>query len=300
MKVLITGATGFVGQNFIPALIKKSPQISIMTVSRSVEKAQQLFPDSHCQHISTGQLKQIVEYNPDVIFHLATLSTSRNDEDIISSMIDANITFGVNLLHYLSLCKNIKLFVNIGTFAQYRLGTQTVSDAYLYSASKTAFRQFVNYYSHLYNFKYVHLVPYTIYGGKSESKKLIDYIIESVHSEKAVDMTKGEQVLDFVHVDDVVSFFIFLIENISLFRFINNGEEFHIGTGIGTRVRDLASLVEKTFNAKCNINWGGRPYREMDTMYSVAPIAKNLEILKWKASISIEEGLQIIKRNIIE
>ncbi len=295
MKIVITGATGFIGQNFIPMLVKSEPEVEVLTINRSVEKAQQLFPLRQCRHISVEQMAEIVDFKPDMVFHLATLSTSRNDWAIIEPMMESNLTFGVKLLHYVAQCTDLKLFVNIGTFAQYRLGTQQVSDAYLYSATKTAYRQFVEYYSHLYGFKYVQIVPYTIYGGKDTAKKLIDYIIESTTSEVPVDMTLGEQLLDFTHVEDVADFFLHLIRNISLFGHIRNGEEFHLGTGKGTSPREVASIVEREFGRKCNINWGGRPYRPMDTMHSVAPIAKNLELLHWRAKISVEEGVRRMK-----
>jgi len=295
MKIVITGATGFIGQNFIPMLVENEPTVEIMTINRSVEKADAMFPQPQCRHISVEKMNEIIDFQPDMVFHLATLSTSRNDWDIIEPMMAANITFGVQLLNYISQCKSLRLFVNIGTFAQYRLGTQQISDAYLYSATKTAFRQFVEYYSNLYGFQYVQLVPYTIYGGKDTAKKLIDYIIEATTSETPVDMTLGEQVLDFTHVEDVAGFFLHLIRNLDLFAGIRNGEEFHIGTGRGTTPRELAAIVEREFGKKCNINWGGRPYRPMDTMYSVAPIAKNLELLKWRAMINIEEGVRRMK-----
>lgn len=269
-----------------------------MTLNRSVEKAEKLFPQKQCRHISVEEMAEIVNFKPDMVFHLATLSTSRNDWDIIEPMMSANLTFGVQLLHYVSQCPDLKLFVNIGTFAQYRLGTQQICDAYLYSATKTAFRQFVEYYSQLYGFKYVQLVPYTIYGGKDTAKKLIDYIIEATTSDTPVDMTLGEQVLDFTHVEDVAGFFLHLIRNLNLFAGIRNGEEFHVGTGRGTTPRELAAIVEREFGKKCNINWGGRPYRPMDTMYAVAPIAKNLELLKWKAKVSVEEGVKRMKERI--
>ena len=296
MKIVITGATGFIGQNFIPMLVQASPDVEILTVNRSVEKAQKMFPQPQCKHISTEEMAQIANFNPDMVYHLATLSTSRNDWDIIEPMMAANITFGVQLLHYISQCKQLKLFVNIGTFAQYRLGTQQINDAYLYSATKTAFRQFVEYYSNEFGFKYVQLVPYTIYGGKDTAKKLIDYIIESTTAETPVDMTLGEQILDFTHVEDVAGLFIHIMQNLNLFDNIRNGEEFHLGTGKGTTPRELAAIVEKEFGRKCNINWGGRPYRPMDTMHSVAPIAKNMELLHWRAEISIEEGVKMMRR----
>ncbi|GAA0754081.1 NAD-dependent epimerase/dehydratase family protein [Psychroflexus lacisalsi] len=291
MRILITGATGYVGQNFIPKLISLNAEIKILTVNLTVEKASKLYPSPQCNHISTEEIDKIAEFDPEIVYHLATLSTSRNDTDIISSLISANIEFGVKLLDSLKNCKNIRIFVNFGSFAEYRLGPQKINDAYLYTATKSAFRCFVDYYSNLVGFKYITLIPYTVYGGKGTAKKLIDFIKDSIDSVEPVNMTKGEQILDFIHIEDVVSFLILIYEKISKFESLKNGEEFHLGTGKGTKVKDLAKMIEIFYNKKCNVNWGGIPYRPMDTMYAVAPIAKNIEILDWKTTLAIEERL---------
>jgi CDP-paratose synthetase len=292
MRIVITGATGYVGQNFIPKLLSSDPSIEVLTINRNVERAKELYPHTQCTHISVNELDKVAAFDPKMVYHLATLSTSRNDADIITPLIAANIEFGVCLLNALKDCKNIQLFVNFGSFAEYRLGPQQISDAYLYTATKSAFRHFVDYYSNLVGFKYLTLVPYTVYGGKDTAKKLIDYIKDSLDAKEPVAMTKGEQILDFIHIQDVVSFLSIIFEKIEKFQSFKNGEEFHLGTGKGTQVKELAKMIETKFNKKCNVYWGGLPYRALDTMHAVAPIAKNIELLNWKASVSIEEGIE--------
>jgi CDP-paratose synthetase len=80
-----------------------------------------------------------------------------------------------------------------------------------------------------------------------------------------------------------------------LFYNLENGEEFHIGTGKGTTIRELVSIVERVYGKRCNINFGGRPYRERDTMHAVAPIAKNLNLVNWRAKILLEYGINMMK-----
>ncbi|MDR3226083.1 MAG: NAD(P)-dependent oxidoreductase [Prevotellaceae bacterium] len=293
-KILITGATGFVGKTLISQLANTYNDIEILTVNRNVEKAQNLFNNLKCKHILSTDYESIIRFNPDIVIHLATLSTSRNDAEIIQPMIEANIEFGVKLLSTLTECNNLKLFVNVGSFAEYRLGTDKINDAYLYTATKSAFRYFVEYYSNLAGFKYITAVPYTIYGGDYTAKKIIDYIKESLESQTPIKMTKGEQILDFIHINDVTNFFIKTIECMpKIIENMPNGEEFHIGTGVGTKIRDLAKLIAKTENKTCNIDWGGLPYRPLDVMYAVAPIENNNNIICWKSKISIEEGIKL-------
>ena len=82
-----------------------------------------------------------------------------------------------------------------------------------------------------------------------------------------------------------------VINNFKKYLQLRNGEEFFLGTGYGTKIRDVASIIEKITGKKCNINWGGRPYRSRDIMHAVAPIAHNMELTGWHSEVSIYEGI---------
>lgn len=297
MKILITGSTGFVGQNLMPMLINNFPDIEILTLNVDVKKAQNKYPYKQCKHVMTTDFDEVVKFNPEIVLHLATITSARNDAEIIKPMIAANIEFGVLLFDALQKCSALKLFVNTGSFAEYRYGPSEINDAYLYTATKSAFRIFCDYYSQLGGFKYITVVPYTIYGGRPTVKRLMDYIIESMESKVPVDMTAGEQILDFTHVNDLAEFYSYIIEKYELFYNLRNAEEFHIGTGKGTSIKELVQIIENVYGKKCNINFGGRPYRDRDTMHAVAPIAKNISLVNWKARIEIKEGIQMMKSN---
>lgn len=288
MKILVTGATGFIGRHFLPMLVKEYPSCEILTINRDVEKARNLYSFQNCQHISTQDLCKLCDFKPEIVFHLASFITSRNDDEAISQILQANIVFGVELLKELGRCSSVKLFVNLGTFAEYRMGASEINNAYLYSASKTAFKQFTDYYSNLCNYKYVHIVPYTVYGGSDSQKKIIDYIYDSFSAPTPIKMTAGEQILDFIHVFDVSSFLCFLALNLEKILRLPNGEVLHLGTGIGTQIKELAVIMENTYKQKCNIEWGALPYRDMDVMHAIAPIAKLIE-LGWRTKHKIEE-----------
>ena len=295
MRIVLTGITGFVGQELMPMLQKECKEHEFLTLNIDVKDAKEKYPYSdyaNFKHVHTTELSSVVDFNPDMVLHLATVTTSRNDTDIIHPMISANIEFGVLLLDALSKCKNMKLFVNTGSFAEFRYGEGKYDNAYLYSASKTAFRAFLDYYSSLCNFKYINAIPYTVYGGKMTVKRLLDYIYESLDAPEPVNMTGGEQVLDFVHVIDVASFFVKSIVNFERFIKLNNGENIHLGTGIGHSIREVASIIESRTGKKANINWGALPYRERDIMYAVAPIGKNVPTIGWKSKIDISKGIK--------
>lgn len=291
MRILITGATGFVGQNLMLILMNKCPETEILLLCRNLEKAMGMFSDKKLVIAEAEAWEKVKAFNPDIVLHLASLSTSRNDSDIVKPLLDSNILYGVRLLDALKECSNLRLFVNTGSFAEYRWGGESINDAYLYTATKSAFRVFVDYYSQLTGYKYINIIPYTIYGGKPTIKRLMDYILESMDSDAPVDMTAGEQILDFTHVDDLCDFYVHVVTHVNDLEQVKNGENFQIGTGKGTSIRELAAMMEEVYGKKCNINWGGRPYRDRDTMHAVASIAKNIELLHWKAKIQLKDGI---------
>ena len=293
-RLIITGATGFIGQNLLPEIIKQFPEIRILTVNRHAGKAMDMFPFKQCEHIEGLQPETIQRFNPEIAFHLATLTTADNSLSAIKPMVETNITFGTELLSILGDCADFKLFVNVGSFSEYSSGVEQINDAYLYAATKSAFRAMVAYYSRLRGFKSITATPYSVYGGKPTVRRIMDYLLESINAENPVSMTEGEQMLDFIHVDDVVSFFVYLLNNPALCDSLNNGAEFHLGTCIGTSIRELASMAEEISGKKCNIRWGGRPYREQDIMYAVAPPPNNRSGMNWHANISLKEGLSAV------
>lgn len=137
----------------------------------------------------------------------------------------------------------------------------------------------------------MNVVVYSPYGRKNEQKKVIDFMADALGAKESVKFSGGFQILDFIHVDDMANFFITLLNHQKYIK--NSYTQFHLGTGKGQSLREIGNIMEKLTGLKLNADWGAYPYRPYDTMYAVAPIARNLEILSWHSKISIEEGIGI-------
>lgn len=291
MRIAITGATGYVGRNLLPVLQAAVQEADILVVSRDLDAAKQLFPK--VKHCSVDALEMVTDFNPEIVLHMATLSTSADKTDIIEPMIEANILFGVKMLDAVKQCDALKLFVNIGSFAEYRLGIEQQKAAYLYTATKSAFRHFVDYYAESYHFRYLTLVLYTVYGGVDLRKKIIDYVFDALDAAEPVKMTAGEQCLDFVHVSDVVSALVTTVTDCdNLCNNLPQGAELHIGTGKGTTIRAMAEMVAQTTGKQLNVAWGALPYRPLDVMKAIAPVSKQPKAWTWKAKTTLSDGIK--------
>ena len=295
MKILITGATGFIGGNLMPLLKEKILDVEILTLNRDLELANQKYPRSqypNCQNRHVSDLNSVIDFNPELSIHLATLTTPDNDSKLVKPLISANIEFGTLLLDTLAKCSNFQLFINLGTFSEYADNSGELNSATLYAATKTAFRQFVSFYASLSSFKYFTVVPYSVYGGDMTVKRVIDYLKESLGSDVPIKMTKGEQVLDFIHIDDVADFFVYAIKNMDIILELEKNERvFYLGTGFGNSLKQCVRLIEDKYEQRCNIEWGAIPYRKRDIMHAVAPLSRNSESIKWKVKTKLADGL---------
>jgi nucleoside-diphosphate-sugar epimerase len=285
MNIIITGATGYVGKKMISSLLKFSNHKLYVIVRGDVDIPNEVLTIKDDCDLEVNVSKA----EPDIVIHLASYITSRSELEEFDKLVESNITFGTRLLNALK-STSLKYFINVGTFAEYHFNNGELNPTYLYAATKTAFKAILKYYSELKGFKSVHVIPYSIYGGVDRHKKIMDILFDSLDSEKPVNTSEGLQYLDFVHINDVIEFFLILVEKIYE---VENNEVLHLGTGRTHTLREVSQLIEKITEKKMNINWGVHPPRERDTYFACAPIGKIQNVLGWKPNISLEVGLKM-------
>ena len=287
-KILLTGSTGFVGNHLMPRLLQKGYTIlEILKDKNSISR----FPGTQKFTMSEDQqaFRSTVEaFNPDIVIHLAGYLTAEDEYRFAKKTLEANILFFCRLLDTLKNT-DTDFFINTGSFSERIQVDGKASPAYFYSVTKTASRNFLDYFSRDYDFKQTTVTPYTIYGARAKRKKVFDIIMEAAFREKPIDLTCGGQVLDFIHIDDVVDFYTCLIENKDKLPEKTN---FLLGTGVGHSLKDLAAKATKIIGYQPKINWCGKPYRFNDVMHAVADTSLQKKLLGWKTNISLEEGIR--------
>ena len=292
-RILLTGATGYIGSELLTNLLTYK-QYELAVVLRDIAKRQE-FVDQNITVIvySAHNLKQfeldIQQFHPNIIIHLAAYSTSADDSHAIDQLIESNIIFTSHLLVALTQC-NIKLFVNTGSFSEYHLSRGFRSPTYFYSATKSSAHYIIEYFAKKDKFLYINAILYTVYGKKSKTKKIIDYALESLNAIKPVAMSDGFQKLDFIHIKDVVDFYVKVIENFQTFHL--SQIDYDVGTGRCISIREMVKVLETVSNKKANIEWGVYKSRSVDTIEACAQTELTKAELSYEATISLEDGLK--------
>lgn len=289
-RVLITGGTGYIGSNLVNKLILND-QIEVSLVVRNLLNARKIFGNK----ILYIQYKDLVKFTedvssffPEVVVHLAAYSTSSDKPEEVTKLIESNIIFTANLLLSLENC-NLELFINTGSFSEYHKDPKIFSPTYLYSATKTSARYIIEYYAKKNDFNFINAILFTVYGKPNTTKKIIDYAIDSLNSDVAINMSDGKQILDFVHIDDVVDLYDNLINNSDNVK--ASRIDYDIGTGKCISIRELVNILEVLSNKKANISWGTNKKRKIDTVKACADIGITESELKYKTNIDLENGL---------
>lgn len=280
MKVLITGATGFIGCHLVKALIQRK-----YTVAALVRSVSQSRCEETCRTYPCDTYEEIVyaitDYKPDVVIHLAALYINKHLPEDINPLIASNVLFGTELLE--AMCNNdIKRFINFGTRWQH-IDDSEYNPANLYAATKEAFQKILVYYGkNAISYKTLELCD--TFGSGDNRKKIVDLLFDACMSGKKIDLSPGGQVLDIVSVDDICSY---IAENIQKEEFYDNQR---VGiSGMEITLRELGRIVEKITGTSGLLNFGGKPYRENEVM--TPPKEKRMVKI---ASADIQEQLMLL------
>lgn len=281
-KIVITGATGFLGSHLLPALIEEGYDIIVLKRSFSnTWRIQNAISQIKNYDIDKVSIQKIFNENKiGGIIHLATDYGRKNNNDIIQ-MSKANIELPTQLLYLGCKCR-VVFFINTHTFLN--------SKYMLNSAMKNSFIEIAKYFTANFKVKFINMKLEHMYGEKDEYYKFIPFLIKNILEDKEIKTTNGEQKRDFIYVKDVVDAYLEVLDN--LVKLDEGFIEFEIGTGNSISLRDLIKKIEEEINKKANIKWGVIPYKKNEIFDSKADIKKTKQYLGWSPKYDISDGLK--------
>ena len=290
MRILITGATGFIGSELVKKAIVEGHEVHCLVRKKS--DTSRLFKGSNIHYLSSenNDINNIIaKIKPDIVFHLASFFIAEHKYCDIDDLIYSNITFATKLVDAM-VKNNILLLVNAGTTWQHGNSNEEYNPVNLYAATKQAFEDILKFYNDHYKLRIINLKLFDTYGENDFRKKLFWALNKAIEKKEKLEMSLGEQEIDLVHIDDVVNAFMLagrsLIEKNEI-----SYESYVLSSGNIVKLKELVENYEKFIGKKIDIEWGARPYREREVM-KVWKHGKNLpgwEPLKSKNLFSKEK-----------
>ena len=288
---LVTGATGYVGSHLAKALVRDGWKVHALL--REASDSSELGKSGkqiklHRLSVQAAEIAQIVkEAKPDVVFHLASEVLIRHEMDDVEDLIESNILFGTQVLEGMAQAGS-RNFVNAGSFWQH-YGGAAYNPVNLYGATKQAFEAILAYYVQCHSICAVTLKLFDVYGPQDSRNKVFQQLNQAARTGEVLPMSPGEQLLDLVYIDDVVSAFLRAAEVLIL----GNQKlepSYAVSSGRHISLKEVVSLYGRLTGHRPNVKWGGRPYREREVMKPW----KGPTLPGWKPEVNLETGIRLM------
>jgi len=281
LNILVTGGSGFLGKHLVTALIKDGHRI--IALHRRLNSSK-LLANPCVFWVEFDYLKlEFENLEIDIVLHLAT-NYGKNENT--SAVLETNL---IKILE-LAIRHKCKLFINTDSYFTKRLFQYKHLHSYV--DSKVDFLKWssllIQNESH---FKYVNFRIEHIYGPNDNEDKFVPTIMKKLVNEENIDLTKGEQLRDFIFVNDVINAYRFLIKSITQIPF--GISEVEVGTGVSTSINNFVTQAKNIINSKSTLNFGALEYRNGEIMNSVANISFLISC-GWKPEYTLSMGLELI------
>lgn len=285
MKVLLTGATGFLGSHLLKAMIKTGHEVTILKrVSSDITRIVSEIDKYHSFDVPETPLKTIFStYQFDAVCHCATVYGREGAQT--SQVLEGNLLFPIDILEN-AIQNGCKYFVNTDTFFCKQLPNRLHHNEPIYMPDYTLTKHQFQEWGHLRanqgSINFINLRMEHIYGPNDSLGKFVPWVESQLQNNApSLELTDGIQIRDFVYVDDVVDVFLDILKKIhSLRGFIS----YDVGSGQAVSVRQFVENMKERMQASTQLNFGSLPRREEEIMYSKASSNSPYAMINFKSA----------------
>ena len=303
MKILVTGAAGFIGYHLSRHFLETGHDVVAIDKVNSNERLDILvqyenfdFRHGIIADISFPQDIGQVDY----IVHLAALPDVRKSVGRPYFQIQQDVLGYINLLEYAKVLEGLKRMIFISSSSVYGVGggfseTSPTMPIAPYGVSKLNNENMNTCYCHLYGFPITSLRFFTVYGIYGRDNMVIWKFTKNISLGKPITLfNNGLNERDFVYVSDVVDAIL-----LAMFDEKSTGHNvYNVGTGISVSVLEVVRIIEYMLGKTAMLETV--PPQPADIPATCADITKIKRDLGYAPKIDITNGLRMFSDWLID
>jgi len=307
MKVLITGAAGFIGANLCHFLNKNNHTIIGIDNLRNGEKdrlknLKNNFSFIECDVRNLIEIEEVIK-SVDAVVHLAALSSVNQSFVESREFFETNVVGTVNIFE--SAKKHqIKKIIYASSAATYGEADkipireeEILKPQSPYGYSKKFDEDVAQSYDQCFNIASVGLRFFNVYGpfqspGSPYSGVITRWFDDFKKGNTPVIFGDGDTTRDFVFVEDVCC----AIETILKTEKLNGSEIYNVGSGIKTSLKVLYQTIAQTLG-KEDIKPVFEKQRIGDIRHSTADISKITKDFHFQPKFSLKVGIKTLSKS---
>ena len=284
-RILLSGATGMIGCAIVREAIRRGDDVTCLVRSSSPRIAN--IPQGERIHIVDCAVSDYaaleLDGQYDVFMHLAWEKTSGGGRDDVDSQLK-NIQYTLDAVHLASRL-GCKVFIGAGSQAEFGVKSEaltcgmSVNPESGYGIAKFAAGKFSAMLCKQLGIRFNWLRILSVYGKNDGENSLISYVIRELKSGRSPELTKCEQIWDYLNCDDAARAFFAVAEKGV------DGKAYPLGSGCGKRLSEYVETLRDAINPNIKLEFGKKPYYPHQPMYLVADISELTVDTGWRPEI---------------